>query len=291
LFAPPKRTDLLPDGANPVYEKEIRSEIFSQGTLMLRVVIQVSMMLAIPIMAVCLFIFSQHAAWYISYVVVFNILVGPVFSAGSVTSERERETLDLLLTTTITPWQILWGKLIAGLRVSSVLTLFLVWPFFLAVVMVSYFWGNWLSVIAFAGIILFTCLTTALIALFCSVVFQKTVTSLMTTYTIILAMFCAPIAVSLFTKTFILEQNPAAADRLVSIDYVAMISPFAAAFSVPLTTDPLTYGDSNFRPNSQRFFLDRWSMTAIYFAGAAALNLALFTAMIALFRARWRVAH
>src|SRR5438874_808670 len=58
----------------------------------------------------------------------FNMLVGPVFSAGSVTSERERETLDLLLTTIITPWQILWGKLIAGLRVSSVLTLFLMWP-------------------------------------------------------------------------------------------------------------------------------------------------------------------
>ena len=37
------------DGANPVYDKEIRSEIFSQGTLMLRVVIQVSMLLAIPL--------------------------------------------------------------------------------------------------------------------------------------------------------------------------------------------------------------------------------------------------
>ena len=119
LFAPPKRVDLLHDGANPVYDKEIHSEIFSQGTLMLRVVIQVSMFLAIPIMAVCLFIFSQHAPWYIAYVLVFNMLVGPVFSAGSVTSERERQTLDLLLTTTITPWQILWGKIIAGLRVSS----------------------------------------------------------------------------------------------------------------------------------------------------------------------------
>ena len=43
LFAPAKRTDLLDDKANPVYDKEIRSEIFSQGTLMLRLVIQVSM--------------------------------------------------------------------------------------------------------------------------------------------------------------------------------------------------------------------------------------------------------
>ena len=46
LFAPGKRDHLLPNDANPVYDKEIRSEIFAQGTLMLRLVIQVSMLLA-----------------------------------------------------------------------------------------------------------------------------------------------------------------------------------------------------------------------------------------------------
>ena len=62
LFAPPKRDDLLEDGANPVYDKEMRSEIFSQGTLMLRLVIQVSMLLAIPLMAVCLYIWPRVRA-------------------------------------------------------------------------------------------------------------------------------------------------------------------------------------------------------------------------------------
>ena len=55
LFAPAKRTDLMPDGTNPVLDKELRSEIFSQGTLMLRVVIQVSMLLSIPLMAALAF--------------------------------------------------------------------------------------------------------------------------------------------------------------------------------------------------------------------------------------------
>ena len=114
LFAPAKRTHLLADNANPVYDKEIRSEIFSQGTLMLRLVIQVSMFLAIPLMAMFLFVWPQQATWYIGYVVIFNMLVGPVFSAGAVTSERERQTLDLLLTTTITPWQIPLGKTCGG---------------------------------------------------------------------------------------------------------------------------------------------------------------------------------
>ncbi len=70
------------------------------------------------------------------------MLVGPVFSAGSVTSERERETLDLLLTTMLSPGQILWPKLVSGLRVSSVLTMFLMWPVLLAVVMVNTYWSN-----------------------------------------------------------------------------------------------------------------------------------------------------
>src|SRR5262249_36592809 len=107
LFAPPKRTTFLPENANPIYDKEMRSEIFAQGTLMLRLVIQISMGLALFVMAYCLFIRPQYAAWYISYVLMFNLLVGPVFSAGSVTSERERATLDLLLTTLITAWQML----------------------------------------------------------------------------------------------------------------------------------------------------------------------------------------
>ena len=140
LFAPPKRTSFMEEGINPIYDKEMRSEIFSQGTLMLRLVIQISMLLALFVMAACLYIAPAYAAWYISYVMLFNMLVGPVFSAGSVTSERERQTLDLLLVTLVTPWQMLWGKLFSGLRVSSVLTSFLLWPVFLACMMPLPFW-------------------------------------------------------------------------------------------------------------------------------------------------------
>ncbi len=180
LFAPAKRTDLLADGANPVYDKEMRSEIFAQGTLMLRVVIQVSMLLAIPLMAACLYMKPEWAPWYISYVVLFNMLVGPVFSAGSVTSERERETLDLLLTTILSPEQILSAKLFSGLRISSVLTMFLLWPLLLACLMVSFYWTNLPTVLAYVAIVLVSCLTTAVLGLFCSVVFRKTSISLMT---------------------------------------------------------------------------------------------------------------
>ena len=278
LFAPPKRDDLMDDGANPVYDKEVRSEIFSQGTLMLRLVIQVSMVLAIPLMAFCLYIMPKYAAWYINYVVMFNLLVGPVFSAGSVTSERERETLDLLLTTTITPWQILWGKLIAGLRVSSVLTLFLVWPVALACIMVAAYWTNMGAVVAYLGIVLTSCLTTAVIALFCSVFFQKTSTSLMTTYFVIVILFFAPIAISTFAETFF-PDDPASK----MVNYLGVASPFSAAFNVPSYMEPLGNNETTPPPNGS------WPLVGLYGVFTLGLDAVLFGLMMWLFNFRWRV--
>ena len=280
LFAPAKRDTLLEDGVNPVYDKEIRSEIFSQGTLMLRIVIQVSMLLAIPLMAFCLYIWPQYAPWYVAYVVIFNMLVGPVFSAGSVTSERERQTLDLLLTTAITPWQILSGKLWAGLRVSSVLTLFLLWPLLLACVMVSSYWNNLLSVGAYTLIVLLTCLNTALLALFCSVVFRKTSTSLMTTYLLIILLYCAPLATIFISRTFYPDRN---VSRF--IEAASVTSPFVAAFSVPLSMGLERQRGSGRCANSE-LEMDR-RLRAVH----RLLNALLLVLMVWLFNTRWRVAE
>jgi len=274
LFAPRKRSDLLPDGANPVFDKEMRSEIFSQGTLMLRVVIQVSMFLAIPLMAAFLYLMPWYAPWYIAYVILFNMLVGPVFSAGSVTSERERETLDLLLTTTLSPGQILWPKLVSGLRVSSVLTLFLLWPLVLAVLMVSDYWTNLPAVLGYVAIVLVVCVTTATIALFCSVMFRKTSISLMTTYLAIVTLFAAPLAVTFFATTFFPEETATA--RLAAAGFS---SPFATAFALPidphLTEMPMPPPD--------------WAFFAKFVAAYALLNGALMALMASLFNRRWRM--
>lgn len=278
LFAPAKRDTLMPDGTNPVYDKEIRSEIFSQGTLMLRIVIQVSMLLAIPLMAVCLYITPRYAPWYIAYVILFNMLVGPVFSAGSVTSERERQTLDLLLTTAITPWQILWGKLIAGLRVSSVLTMFLLWPVLLACLMVSSYWTNLLAVGGYVGIVLLTCLTTAMVAIFCSVCFRRTGVSLMTAYLLILVLFGVPLAARYFAEGFFPVQQ---ATRYVV--QAGLTSPFAATFAIPL--DVSISGDLPSVPQG-----DLWLVWA-YLAFTVGLNLLLLAAMMWLFHKRWRVSQ
>ena len=261
---------------------------------MLRLVIQVRMLLAIPFMAVCLYIWPENAKWYICYVVMFNMLVGPVFSAGSVTSERERETLDLLLTTVITPWQILWGKLVAGLRVSSVLTLFLVWPVLLACVMVSVYWTNLLSVIAYLMIVVITCLTTAMIALFCSVLFKKTAHAMMTTYLVIILLFCAPLAVKYFADTFF-PYDPLKPAENVTTLYIAnagFTSPFVAAQAVPL--DPGTASTTSNQPGSpgasQLSITGNWPLLFAFFGFTFVMNGLLLITMMWLFNTRWRVA-
>ncbi len=276
LLAPAKRTALLADGANPVFDKELRSEIFSSGTLMLRLVVQVSMFLALPLMAVCLYWKVELAPWYIAYVLLFNVLVGPAFSAGSVTSERERQTLDLLLTTIISPFQILWGKLIAGLRVSTVLTSFLVWPVLLAWGMGSFGWDNVLVVPAYFGVILLTCFTTATLALFCSVLFRKTSTSLMTTYLIIGVLFGLPLAMRFFARTYF-----PSAKVTTWIDQAGLTSPIVAAFSIPYHSE----GEHMLRE------APTWNPLFMYFGFTAALCVAMLFAITWLFNTRWRVAE
>jgi ABC-type transport system involved in multi-copper enzyme maturation permease subunit len=280
LFSPPKRTSLMADGLNPVYDKELRSELFGQGTLMLRLVIQLSMILALFLMVPCFYVKPQLAPLYAGYVVMFNILVGPVFAAGSITSERERRTLELLLTTTISPWEILWGKMFSSLRVSWVLTAFVAWPLLLACVLPPWtFRHDLLSMLGLAAIIVLSGLTTTTLAMFCSVLFRRTVTAMMTCYLFLLLLYAMPLAVFWIFK--ILPGHELAASWIGRLTFT---SPFAAAFSLPLGL-----GQSPETVTPDAFFPDSWPHFFGYLAFYGVLNLALLMSIAELFKARWRV--
>ena len=295
LLAPPSRNTLMPDGVNPVYDKEMRSEIFGQGTLMLRLAIQVSMILALPLMAYFLFISPRLIPWYVSYVVLFNLLIGPVISAGSVTSERERQTLDLLLTTSITPWQIFWGKLLSGLRVSSVLTLFLLWPLLLKIVfgtVTGDIWPSLPTMLAYLVIYALTCLTTSMLALFFSTISEKTGSSLMITYSVVMILYIAPLAGTFFANTF----YPTARATPV-VNMLSATSPFAAAFNLPLYVDDFSVdGDQVWEAATKdeaRIFhypIKDLMHFAYYLGFTIVLNGVLFACMIYTFNSRWRIA-
>ncbi|MGC6445984.1 MAG: ABC transporter permease subunit [Rubripirellula sp.] len=246
LFAPPRKRDLMPDGCNPVYDKELHGEIFSQGTLMLRLAIQISMLLAIPMMGIFLFWKIESCVWFPIYVIVFNLLVGPVFLAGSMTSERERQTLGLLLTTNLTPWQILFGKFVVGFRVAGVLTSFLVWPFLLGVALNMSFWSNWLAVIQMLAVMVLVCLANSVLALLASLFSSRTSISLIGTYVALLVLYVLPPATSYVTRLLGFANSTVA-----FVDFFGFFSPFSALFAIPLDEnlkyvydeDPANIGD------------------------------------------------
>jgi len=283
LFAPPKRSDLMADRVNPIFDKEMRSEMFGHGTLMLRLVIQLSMGLALLVMAVCLYIRPQWAPWYTSYVLVFNMLVGPVFSAGSITNERERQTLELLLTSALSPWQILSGKLWSSLRISVVLTGFLVWPLLLAWLLPPWtYWDDMGTMIGYLAIILVSSLTTTTVAMFFSVLSRKTSVSMMTAYLVLCLLFALPVAATLFAELFF-PNDPAVHWLRESL----FVSPFAAAFSLPLHI-----GGAN---EMARAAIEgawwSWRIALEFLVFYVLVDLVLLGLILFLFRVRWRVAY
>ncbi|MBX3423550.1 MAG: ABC transporter permease subunit [Pirellulaceae bacterium] len=276
LFAPPRRLALMRDDANPVYDKEIHAELFSQGTLMLRLVIQISMLLAIPLMGYLLFIAPRYCAWYFCYVIVFNILVAPVFSAGSLTSERERQTLELLLTTQLRPGQIIWGKLLAGFRVSYVLTLFLLWPIVLALVLnMAVFGSNWLSILALFAIVTLAAAFNSVSALVCSALSRKTSVAMLTSYSVLLAVYFLPVAVWYLSETVGQWQG------LTGLNRIGVASPLMTCFWVPL--------DSNVIPGAEGASGNGgdWLVVLSYLAVTGTLIATAWGILIAVLGNRW----
>jgi ABC-type transport system involved in multi-copper enzyme maturation permease subunit len=285
LFAPAKRTDLMPDGTNPVLDKELRSEIFSQGTLMLRVVIQVSMLLSIPLMAALLFLRSDKAAYYVAYVLTFNLLVGPVFSSGSITQERERQTLSLLLTTLLGPGKIVFAKLMAALRVSTVLTFLLTEQLLLAYVLLPELRNRFWTLVVYLLIIATTCMATSTIGLMCSALARRTATAMVMTYLTLLALFVFPMGIQWYLQSF-----PSVTDEQLAA--LSVTSPFSAALSVPMHTtrsdawinQPLAVADQVLIPITRNF---RVPVYVAFLCIYPPLGFAFFGVAYLAFRWRW----
>ena len=128
----------------------------------------------------------------------------------------------------------LWGKLLSGLRVSTVLTSFLMWPVLLVCIMPLEFWsiGFLLTIAGYFLIVALSCLTTSLTGLVCSTLFSKTATSLMASYLAIVSLYLAPLAGRYFADTF--YRDTPAAEAVVA---GSAVSPFAATFSLPLEVE------------------------------------------------------
>jgi ABC-type transport system involved in multi-copper enzyme maturation permease subunit len=97
-------------------------------------------------------------------------LITPVLTSGSIAGEKERQTYDLLVASLLTPWQIVWGKLVSALAFALILIIAIVPVMSLAFL----FGGVGLTevLIAIAGLIA-TAVLYAAIGLFWSAMLQS----------------------------------------------------------------------------------------------------------------------
>ncbi len=136
------------------------------------------------------------------------LITTPALAAGSISGERERQTLDLLLVTKMSQFSVVMGKLISSMGLI-VLMVIATLPIF---AVVFYFGGVTLP--ALLGMIAFILLTACMagsISIFFSCIFKKTVLSIVMVYLVIgILCFGTLLAAALYYTSYwnLYQQDP-----------------------------------------------------------------------------------
>ena len=177
--------------ANPIYKKEVKAS--SRSVRLPVILIAFNGILAV---AALLNMYSvlyrvwttaeiQYSGFLEMYVLVtaveFALLlfIMPAIAAGSISGERERQTLDLLLATQTTPRQIIRGKLMASL---SNMLLILVASFRVVALVFVYGGITWRDLLLLLCCFAVAALLVAGIGLFCSSLFKRTILAVPASY-------------------------------------------------------------------------------------------------------------
>lgn len=222
LLHPTKRDDFLPDGGNPVVQKELRTELFGKGALFLRLLIQISSVLTIAFIWT---LFIQKQELFVYYLIVFSMLVGPAFASGAFTQERERGTRDMLLGTLVKPHQVVFGKFYAAARSSLILTGLLSLPLGLGLIFAQDFGLRLVQLILEITVITVGIFGSVAMAMTYSMFLRTTLQSMVMSYSTMLVLYIGPVVMGPAIKT--LSRTDAEWVGLLSVT-----SPFAAAQSI-----------------------------------------------------------
>lgn len=263
LLFPSERFQPLPDNVNPVLDRELRGESFSFGILLVRVLIQVSIALSLLFLV---FVLAGNAHYFGYFLVCFLMLVGPSLGSSAISLERERKTLDLLVTTGIRAWKIIAGKLYVATRLSVILTLILMPPLLIGLIPPQRITG-WMLL---AILIEVLCLAffVNVVGVACSTVMRRTVQSMIATYAVIIVLFAGVHILESFLRLNVDLSEPA-------LEKFTVVSPFAALEGLAAALKP----ESEF-PLAQHWLeLSSWGGHLLILLAGSALILALL---------RWR---
>lgn len=184
---------------NPILERELKTRMRTWKTpIMMTIYLGI-----IAIMMLIYFLITKQARIYggvgfepsMAISIYNTMLIGqfiilmfvvPILTATSISGERERQTLDLMLCSDISPWKIIFGKMTAALS-FVLLLVFSAMPF----LGISLLFGG-VGLEDVIKIILYYMLTSIMVSalgLYCSTRFKRVITSIVVAYFIMGIMF------------------------------------------------------------------------------------------------------
>ncbi len=159
------------------------------------------------------------------YLVLFQMVllafITPALTAGAISSERERQTIDLLFVTKLPSFSILWGKLLASMSFVLLLLLLSV-PIFSLVFL---FGGIELDQLAAAFLVTaVSALTLGIIGIACSTAFRRTLPATVSAYGAAFILLAGSLLFGLLFPTDI-DPNATTAPAPPAVTYLSPILP------------------------------------------------------------------
>jgi ABC-type transport system involved in multi-copper enzyme maturation permease subunit len=159
------------------------------------------------------------------YLVLFQMVllafITPALTAGAISSERERQTIDLLFVTKLPAFSILWGKLLASMSFVLLLLLLSV-PIFSLVFL---FGGIELDQVAAAFLVTaISALTLGIIGIACSTAFRRTLPATVSAYGAAFILLAGSLLFGLLFPTDI-DPKATTAPAPPAVTYVSPIIP------------------------------------------------------------------
>jgi len=190
------------------------------------------------------------------------LLLAPIFSAGSITLEKEQRTLPALLGSLLTAWQIWWGKF-----ASSLLFVLLLLVTSLPVLSLAFAFGGigpWEIFSATLTTVIILASVSA-IGLYFSSAFQRSIHSTAVSYATVIAISVVT-AILFFVRMAMVERTGASSGA--QSWYTIPLN-----IRLPMYLNPFFFLTSSFAPPEQLY--PAWVTCACVFIGVGALATAL----------------
>lgn len=156
------------------------------------------------------------------------VLTTPAIAAGSISGERERQTLDLLLVTKMSPLSIVLGKLMSSLAYILLLVVAM-----LPVFAIIFYFGS-ISILQLVQLFFFVLCSSCMIgsvSVFLSCRFKKTITAIVFTY-LIIGLLCFGTLIALMFTIFSYENTNGQEIPLLLAILILIPNPGVAFFSL-----------------------------------------------------------